>query len=462
MLSVLLFAAIVFAWKVYDPLGVDRAMLNALSQTSARVVGTLYPYRLCSVHCSRPLGRDQVVVATFDEEYRNSIGDRRNTIETYARVITRLVADHARAIVFDILIDPARFRGEDIGLLAAALREASAKGVPVIVAQLPDSGPATPICCPGRPGRLCGSQAQELICNAAAVAPAAWASEQRAIFYPLYVQRDEDASLDPSPAWAAFLQLVHRTGELSEPAGREKSDDILLAWGEPNAGPAPDCMRHAPPPIGRIWSRILPALHAAFAHEDEPGVPGCSYLPRLSVEAVLRLPFSDAPSPVAGRVVFVGIDERMQDIIDPPVGGRLPGIFLHATALDNLLTLGVSGHYVYRRFNWLGFEREAWFGFFAVILLWTTSAWSRRAMRAVMPWSHHRFLSVPGKMVGAFVLLVSQTVGLCIVGTLAIGLSLIDAIDVAVIVVIVEQVIEKIGHRIEGEHAHDSQTDHPG
>lgn len=68
----------------------------------------------------------------------------------------------------------------------------------------------------------------------------------------------------------------------------------------------------------------------------------CPYIATVPVESLLSSePDWDVRALLANRIVFYGVElHGSSDIVYPPVHKHLPGVYMHAMAMDNLLTLG--------------------------------------------------------------------------------------------------------------------------
>lgn len=97
------------------------------------------------------------------------------------------------------------------------------------------------------------------------------------------------------------------------------------------------CVAHAP---GNGREALLQWLQSWF--EDEPTVyPQCQPFLTLSLSQVLQDFDRDMADTLRGRTVLIGTRlSGAADLIPTPTHGQLPGVYLHAVALENLLTMG--------------------------------------------------------------------------------------------------------------------------
>ncbi|MGB3457480.1 MAG: CHASE2 domain-containing protein [Litorimonas sp.] len=131
-----------------------------------------------------------------------------------------------------------------------------------------------------------------------------------------------------------------------------EGNDIALRWG---FGSPADASANRPD-----WRRILPGCEAgtwgqrvrkALAFASEKAVSGlndgmngrdCAYHMSIEVGDLFGgLPDDQLASMIEDKIVLIGADvPYLADNFDTPVYGSLPGVFIHAMALDNLIELG--------------------------------------------------------------------------------------------------------------------------
>jgi hypothetical protein len=139
----------------------------------------------------------------------------------------------------------------------------------------------------------------------------------------------------------------------------KESSDMLVAWG--NTVPPADAAHKTCAPITEKsdsrWNGLVTAIGAGLmkAVDADSGwdqLQPCSYHRRInpkvffdeSGQALLQ------KETITGSYVFIGAAiDGAGDTIVSPVHGKLPGVFLHAMALDNLLSF--QGRY-FKTANW--------------------------------------------------------------------------------------------------------------
>jgi hypothetical protein len=118
----------------------------------------------------------------------------------------------------------------------------------------------------------------------------------------------------------------------------EEDARLALVWGLKSAPQAdrPDSLSHCKPGAYNAWRYVPGVLRQFFA---DPPLPICPYHRTLSMAQLNELPEQALASYLAGRYVLVGAQvPAYNDFANSPIHGLIPGVHLHAMALDNLLT----------------------------------------------------------------------------------------------------------------------------
>src|SRR5579871_2073018 len=71
--------AVLFLWRVVDPFQIDAALTDQMARIVARAVGAFYPERACFWCEPYELGRRQVLVTLFDDDFVKGKTKRRPT-----------------------------------------------------------------------------------------------------------------------------------------------------------------------------------------------------------------------------------------------------------------------------------------------------------------------------------------------------------------------------------------------
>ncbi|MEZ5931436.1 MAG: CHASE2 domain-containing protein [Alphaproteobacteria bacterium] len=98
-----------------------------------------------------------------------------------------------------------------------------------------------------------------------------------------------------------------------------------------------------------VWQFLQDTIGILNANSSQPR-QACPYNQWVPGEAVLAARTPEQMATLGalfeGRVVMIGADIKgAPDLVLSPVHGQIPGVFLHAMALDNLIALGPDGYW---------------------------------------------------------------------------------------------------------------------
>jgi adenylate cyclase len=161
--------------------------------------------------------------------------------------------------------------------------------------------------------------------------PPALAGTDRVGFNDLLLDRDEVAR-------RGLLYQDDGSGEVESAFALVVAQRALAADGiHPTADPDhPEWLR-----LGKATLRPFEGSDGGYAGEDDAGYQllldfAAARFETLRLSEVLA--DTGAPLPLRDRVVIVGTNsESVRDVVTTPVGGRIPGMELHARAVDQLL-----------------------------------------------------------------------------------------------------------------------------
>lgn len=138
---------------------------------------------------------------------------------------------------------------------------------------------------------------------------------------------------------SAALSIASGSAGLSDP---KEDDSLALVWGVLNHQPAenkPDLFSYCRYGDMSMFRLVPGVIRGVFNGEDTR--PICPYNLTYSVAQLETLPEEQLSDALKDRFVLIGaVVPGQNDLIDSPVHGTIPGVFLHAMALDNLLTFG--------------------------------------------------------------------------------------------------------------------------
>lgn len=326
-----------------------RGQDRALARTFAPVIATLYPQS----------GKERIAVVTIDDADLADYGEKWPASQSwYARRMLDLIPLKPRAIFIDLVFLGSRLRGGEERVVDAACK-ARLAGVPVYIAST------------SAPGQW---SATESLYAAAQVETASGQRRPCIEFVGVGIEPDsEDGAMwhyqlaaeqqPPSVALQMFCQMA--SAAVTSPVCQQRSAASLsmeIFWSaSPHANNARFETRtnkagkavHA---CRMSWSLMdyIPVVGSLLAQQRasrEPGAPrSVLSLPlcpdHLWITARELNPLYDdtssraARSAVTGRFVLIGNHlESGNDVIYSPIHKALPGVFLHAMALDNLIAL---------------------------------------------------------------------------------------------------------------------------
>lgn len=291
--------------------------------------------------------RDKITVVLYDRQYLQDNGSAWPlTYQEHADALLRLVADPAarpKAILLDVTFGQQR-NDPTITLLRQAFCSLQNDfKVPVFLAALPspEDGKLTVRDGLGGPS----SDLQATCFTLVGVDYIPDALDGVAWTYLMTRHRTE-AGWQAGPP--SGTQPAYRSAALAiaQDAGAvqlgEETVPMALVWGHNSAaqGEAPLSLKDCRAGQSQ-WSSVLPGfLRSLFASESEAQAL-CPYHRTLSMSQISELPEVELAPLLKDRYVMVGANvPGYNDFANSPVHGTLPGIHMHAMALDNLLTYG--------------------------------------------------------------------------------------------------------------------------
>lgn len=293
------------------------------------------------------IGRDQITVMMYDQQFLGQTGSAWPlSYQDHADWLLRLASDpnaRPKAIMLDITFGQERADATLPALKQALCKVQNEFKVPVFLAALPspETGKLTVRSGLGpKPG-----SAEPPCFTLVGVDYFPDSLDGVAWEYPM-TRRLVDGKWKDGPAepTEAAAQPPYRSAamamaqdaahiELGKENGR-----LAVVWGLKSAPQAdrPDSLSHCKPGAYDGW-RYLPGVLRQFFRSTPP--PVCPYHRTLSMAQVSELPEQALASYLAGRYVLVGANvPAYNDFANSPVHGLIPGVHLHAMALDNLLT----------------------------------------------------------------------------------------------------------------------------
>ena len=328
----------------------------------------------------------------------------------HAQVLATLLAMKPRALMIDLLFRDRR-RDDTLPQLERALQRYQAAQIPVYVAAGSTKPNAvrseiaayvTPVPVPKQADRYDRAQRE----------------------YPLLLPAYGDSV--KTAALRIYTDLEGKGSLTDVELKQEFERPMQIVWGAvppPRQGEWIAC--NPPPPNARTaaWRRL-------FGGQDSVQT-NCFYAPTLIVDHLFTQS-SDAriKELVENRVVFYGASLLgIDDFVYPPTHTRLPGVFMHAMALDNLWTFAGA----YMRQPEPGSQLAGWRSFLEVLVLgiYGTALGLRDGVREKLRMRGGRTRSIVDSDVGVVAVLTAASLGVGLIVSLMISSWAFDALRLA-------------------------------
>jgi len=374
LLEVAICAVLGWTMMAWAPFGVDEHTQAATRDVIYRALGPLY----------ESAAHESITVVLLDDTAMARLGALESPVGFIANDWPARYADHAnllltlleyrpRAIFVDMHFVRERVGDATAGQLYSILQLARARGeTEVLIGGGFRSTPATPMqariaehaqlvpifwrgagesypltVCESRPGTKCGGEE-----NGESEGETETGSERIVAFgaYALY----RSLCLGDHP-WR------HCEGEVLQAEPDEPLPPLSVIWGNRPRQDVPtwpgteeparrDCVPAPQGPLEVAGHAVRFLVRGLAGGSAEPKARRCPYHRTLPADLLMARHWSseDRDKELAGLlhdgVVFYGGSfAGMADLVASPVQGQLPGVYLHAMALDNLLRLG-SGY----------------------------------------------------------------------------------------------------------------------
>ncbi|WP_344760724.1 CHASE2 domain-containing protein [Luteimonas lutimaris] len=338
-----------------DPLSLPSASKLQSERLSSQLAAPFYGNK-------QPRAQDHIAVVLIDQKTLEARGIAwPPRYDYYEEVLRRIVRQGPRAVYVDLLVTRKREFDDSLGDARLALGEdLEAHPVPVYFGT--DK--------PGRPSLfhdvegvselvtvwqgvdypLAVSPAQQLGALEGASDRCDAGRENWSVAYGLYHDACPQAGMAGCREPAALMAPAQACREIAvqwgqrRPAGNARLDELdgqhCLAASDPGFSRGASAVRW-------LWSGLAGKLVPRAA--ADPRVP-CPYTLTVHEE---QLDDPDVAALLHDRVVLVGADlVGLNDLAANPVNGQIPGVYVHAMALDNLMTWG-RAHLSPVRHAWL-------------------------------------------------------------------------------------------------------------
>jgi CHASE2 domain len=370
------------AW-LSNKLLVDEVVKRAMTRIYAPLLSLNYP----------DSGQRNITVVTLDDTDLKEYGlNWPVPLDYYQRLIDGVVKRQPKAIFLDVVFLDDKPEREVNSLIGAVCRATEA-GVPFFMATFAR-------------GALSSNAERRLFdARTAAGAPCALpvrsnvtpdSLDQSQWAYPLRPRVEDEeigrTDLPDSVALSIYCRLY------ASNCPKHTEVPLALIWATQAAPTNVETMvtrnaQGALTPVCRgvwNWWEVIPGADMFFRLAGHPKLPLCLYNQVLPVRAFKGQGFSpqELHEALAGKVVMIGADlKAVGDNAFSPLHGRIPGVHVHAMALDNLISFG--GQYrANGDFEW----HEGWHSpanrFIFLSLMLTASVmvfWKRRKEHTTPP-----------------------------------------------------------------------------
>lgn len=318
-----------------DPFGMSSAADRASESIFLRLYPVLYEADW----------RDKVKIVVIDEEglpiapnQGLATGEWPLTFEEYTALIGRVLELEPKGVFVDILLDTENGRDPKV--------------IEDFIASLGNNGPPVVFAAYGDPKKQLIKPLQDLGFTALASGRAFRGLVELTAPANHYPVKSKDGGLSPAAVlYVATLNDLNAASAGEYAALDSESADMLVAWG--NTLPAGDAASPGCSPFTDDTDSRLQALQTAIVagfseRPTDAATPSkwqilqpCAYHEEIAARDLFDPTDNGirAREKIKGTYVFIGAAiSGLGDVIDSPVHGQLPGVYLHAMALDNLLT----------------------------------------------------------------------------------------------------------------------------
>jgi len=330
-----------------DPFGISHASEAHSDDLFQKVASSFYPKS----------AQDKIAVVLIDEQTLRSRGESWPPRYAYYQdVLRRVVKQKPAAVFMDLLLEDKRSYDDSLQPSRAAMGQLlSEHPVPFYLATLDAQGESVFAGVPGVHSAMAGwsghGRDYPLL-----VGPGHYFADGQRIGEESEAEAPEHCTSDTQPTAALLLykDLCASDATAGCPAFDEKAfcKAMAVQWGR-NVAPvvsdralisSSQCSPDDPSFSTRIDSAFTSLVAAFNSGRDESAVDRvrqpCPYAITIKEE---DLTSEKAQGLLEGRAVLIGQSLRgIHDIVESPVHGQIPGVYLHAMALDNLLNWHTS------------------------------------------------------------------------------------------------------------------------
>lgn len=313
-----------FVWAQLDPFGLGRASDMYSEQVIDRVMSPFYQSE----------AQDQIAVVLIDEDTLESQGiGWPPTYDYYSQLLYRIMRQGPRVVFVDILLENERPSDADsLSLAREDLSDyAEEFGVPIVFAQ-------------SQPGM------KNLFSDIPGVESALSAWEEND--YPLMISSG-NALAEGQAGKTSSKTVAMKLYELTAPASDLKNastKNLVVQWGSSVSPLVRDNKLLGDAEyafVNPTWFQRWIKAGEIFVYSIMAGLDDSIvdekriHSPYTVTVQAHELASNAARGLLEGKVVLVGVKvDGIADVVETPVNGKLPGVYQHAMALDNLMKYG--------------------------------------------------------------------------------------------------------------------------
>ncbi len=329
------------AW-LSNKLLIDELVKRGMAKIYAPVLSLSY----------KDTGQKSITVITIEDADLKNYGlNWPVQLDFYQRVIDAITKRQAKAIFLDVLFLDEKPEKELRALADSACR-ATAAGIPFFLAtfareSLTSDSERMLFAARTSSGSPCVIPVQSNI-SPDALEQSQWSYPLN--FVNVHASASHDAQKPVSVALTIFCRLYQ------EICPKHAEAPLALIWGSKAASTNSEIMVDRNSTTGALepvcrgswnWWEVLPGASMLYSLATNTNMlPVCPYNQVVPVRALKGHGFSpdELNNAISGKIVLIGADlKAVGDNVYSPLHGRLPGVHVHAMALDNLISF--NGQY---------------------------------------------------------------------------------------------------------------------
>lgn len=288
--GIIIAVTVFFFMVAKDVTGLEAKTRKISQDMTARVMAPFYPAEQ----------RDDVLVILFDNRFLREGGTWPAAFSSHAFLINRLASFNPKSVFYDIIFGK-RDGDYDTTGFVNAIKRLERKGIPFYYPQDVNDVALGDI---GAVSNLVRTQ---------------W--DNHGVFYPPTYKGMQ------TPAFRIYHDGLRGQTDQSDDQALSQWPDMFVYWGSRKARE-----------LDGYWKKFRNGVGNIFERDSQPR----PYIRSVSYNEFFSTNDRDELRElVSGKHVIVGTSiDGIQDYVSNPVDGQAPGAFLHAMALDNLLTFG--------------------------------------------------------------------------------------------------------------------------